>query len=217
MRTVTINYNVYTYDELSDSAKERVKEWYLNDTYRSYIFSEDVEYDLEYLFGKNNNMDIQYSLAYCQGDGFNIYGSVSVHEVINFIKEHKLHGDFDKFQNVLTADEMDTILLYAEDADGIGLPYNLHYCYCISDNIEFAGEWKDQLEWAIEEGYAKFDNIDMELIKKFENLVRDLFGELCKMYEKWGYDFFYEIDDADLSDLCKANEYEFLEDGTFWS
>lgn len=216
MRTVTTTYNIYKYNELSDSAKQNVKDWYLNDPDRAYIFSEHVKYDLEYLFGKHNNMEIQYSLGYCQGDGFNIYGSVSVCEVIDFIKEHKLHGDFDKFQNVLTADEMKTILLYAEDTNGINLPTNRHYCYCIADYIEFADEWQEQLEWAIDECYAAVDSIDIELIKKFEKLTKNLFAELCKMYEKWGYEYFYEVSEEEMQETCEANEWEFYEDGTLW-
>ena len=35
-----------------------------------------------------------------------------------------------------------------------------------------------------------------------------------KDYEKNGYAYFYEIDDKDLEELCEANDYEFLEDGT---
>lgn len=217
MRTVTITNTIYTYNELSDDAKQKVKDWYLNDPDRTYFFSDDVKYNLEYLFGKHHDMKIQYDLGYCQGDGFNIYGSVAVMEVINFIKERKLSGDnFERLYNVLTEEEMTTILLYAEDTDGIGLPNNRHYSYCMADYIDFASEWQDQLEWAIEEEYAAVDNIDMELIKKFEQLVKDIFNALCKMYEKWGYEFFYEISDAELSETCEANEWEFYEDGTIY-
>ena len=49
---------------------------------------------------------------------------------------------------------------------------------------------------------------------KFEALVRDIFYKLCKSYENWGYEYFYEISDEDLEDMCEANGYEFLADGT---
>ena len=38
MRTVTETYNVYNYNELSDEAKEKAKQWYLDDDTRTYVF-----------------------------------------------------------------------------------------------------------------------------------------------------------------------------------
>ena len=32
------------------------------------------------------------------------------------------------------------------------------------------------------------------------------------MYEQWGYEYFYEIEDDEMSDICSANEWEFYED-----
>ena len=75
MRTVTITntYNVYTYNELSEDAKENVRKWYLDGmTDLSFVFAEDCEQDLYNLFGEND-LEVQYSLGYCAGDGFNIY------------------------------------------------------------------------------------------------------------------------------------------------
>ena len=54
------------------------------------------------------------------------------------------------------------------------------------------------------------------MLGKFEELVKGIFGTLCKGYEKWGYNYFYEIDEEDLEDICEANEYEFLADGTIF-
>ena len=50
MRTVTVDYKVYKYNELDESAKEKVKSWYL-ETQDSYGFSEMVKEDLKCLFG----------------------------------------------------------------------------------------------------------------------------------------------------------------------
>ena len=74
MRTATINYEVYKYGELTEGAKEKVKAWYLEGR-EPFVFTEDCEMDLENLFGEND-LKVQYSLGYCQGDGFNIYGKV---------------------------------------------------------------------------------------------------------------------------------------------
>ena len=54
----------------------------------------------------------------------------------------------------------------------------------------------------------------MDALKKFEELVRGIFNTLCRYYEKWGYEFFYEISEEDLEEVCEANDWEFFEDGT---
>ena len=40
-----------------------------------------------------------------------------------------------------------------------------------------------------------------EVLEKFETLVREIFGTLCKVYEKWGYEYFYEIDDETMEEI----------------
>ena len=50
MRTVTEIFNVYNYNELSEEAKEKVKEWYLDDEMRPTFFYEDKK---EFLIEEN--------------------------------------------------------------------------------------------------------------------------------------------------------------------
>lgn len=208
MRTVAIAYDVYKYNELSEEAKEKVKEWYLNGQ-ESYIFTDDCKMDLENLFGKNN-LDVQYSLAYCQGDGFNIYGSIDAESIFRCLENHNGGTQLKKFEDVLTEKEKRTILAYAEECGDIVLPMNRRYCYSLADYIDIVEEWAWRLE------HADYANINEEALNKFEKLVRGIFVELCRSYEKQGYEFFYEISDEDLEEICEANEYEFLEDGTIF-
>ena len=53
MKTVTREYEVYTFGELSESAKQRVREWYLQGQ-DAEIFSDICKEDLQYLFLKVN-------------------------------------------------------------------------------------------------------------------------------------------------------------------
>ena len=208
MRTVAIAYGVYKYNELSEEAKEKVKEWYLNGQ-ESYIFTDDCKMDLENLFGKNS-LDVQYSLAYCQGDGFNICGSIDAESIFRCLENHNGGTQLKKFEDVLTEKEKKTILAYAEECGDIVLPMNRRYCYSLADYIDIVEEWM----WRLER--ADYANINEEALNKFEKLVRGIFVELCRSYEKQGYEFFYEISDEDLEEICEANEYEFLEDGTIF-
>ena len=212
MRIITKEYKVYKFNELTDEAKEKVKEWYLDGQCDlSYIFTEDLKEDLHCLFGKND-LDVQYSLGYCQGDGLNIYGKINAENILNCLEKHNGGTQLEKFENVLTDKEKRTILKYAEECGKIELPCNNRYCYCLADYIEFANDWEYDLE-----NYSYFRNINRKVLEKFETLVQDIFAELCNSYEQMGYSFFYEVDMEDLEDTCEANEWEFLEDGKlFW-
>ena len=209
MRTETVNYNVYQYNELDESARERVKRWYL-DTLDSDIFTDDCKEDLNNLFGKND-LNVQYSLASCQGDGFNIYGEIDAESIFKCLENQNGGTQLEKYEDVLTDKEKNTILHYARECGAIKLPMNSRYCYSLADYIDIKDDWTYDLEY-----YFGYSNINTKVLEKFEELVRDIFGTLCRSYEKWGYEFFYEIDDADLEEMCEANGYEFLEDGTVY-
>ena len=204
MRTATVEYKVYKFEELSDKAKAKVKDWYLEGR-EPFVFTEMCEEDLNCLFGKND-LKVQYSLAYCQGDGFNIYGKVSAESIIKCLEEHNGGTQLEEFESVLTDKEKKTILHYASECGEINLPMNNRYCYSLADYIDIADEWEYML--------ADYKNLNTKVLKKFEQLVHEIFEKLCARYEEQGYEYFYEISEEDLEEMCEANGYEFLEDGT---
>ena len=206
MRTECVEYKVYKYNELSDRAKEKVKEWYLEGQ-EPCIFTDDCEEDLYNLFGENE-LKVQYSLGYCQGDGFNIYGEINAEDILKCLENHNGGTQLEKFENVLTDKEKRTILNYAAQCGKIKLPNNNRYCYSLADYIDIKDDWEYDLEV-----YSAYKNINVETLEKFEELVKGIFKTLCKSYEKQGYEFFYEISDEDLEEVCEANGYEFLENG----
>jgi hypothetical protein len=211
IETVTTEYKIYKYNELSDEAKENVKEWYLESFHDADCFSEICENDLYNLFG-DTNLNIQYDLRYCQGDGFNIYGEINAESIFNCLENHNGGTQLEQFENVLTDKEKRTILHYAEECGKIELPMNNHYAYSLADRIDIVDDWTFQLET-----YGAYRDINEEVLKKFERLVRDIFSVLCEYYEKIGYEWFYdEVSDEEVEEICEANEYEFLEDGSLY-
>ena len=206
MRTQTVEYKVYKYNELSDEAKEVVKQWWL-ETQDSYGFTEDVKEDLKCLFD-DNDLDVQYQLSYCQGDGFNISGEVDAENIFKCLEEHRAGTQLAEYENMLTDKEKKTILHYAGEVGRIKLPINSRYGYSLADYIDIAEDWEYDLEY-----YSGYSNINKKALEKFEQLVRGIFGTLCKVYEKWGYEYFYEIDEETMEELCEANGYEFLANG----
>lgn len=201
--TVTTTY--YEYNDLGDEAKEAVKRWYIENYRWSDDFTSDVKRDLEMLFGKND-LDVEYSLNYCQCDGFNIYGKISAQAIFDAIDNDNVTV-FEEYKNVLTDAEKQTILDYAEYCGMIELPDNRLYGYCMANHIEITQSWTYDLEC------AGVESIDCHLLSRFEKMVIDMFTELCKTYEEWGYEFFYDVSDDEMCENCDANEWEFDEDG----
>lgn len=209
MRTITKVFKVYNYNELSEEAKEKVKEWYLDDDTRVLVFSDMCNEDLKEFF--RSDLKVQYSLSYCQGDGLNIYGEIEAKEIFKCLEEHRAGAQFAQFENMLTEKEKKTILHYADECGKIKLEQNLRYSYSLADHIDVVNEWEYQLK-----NYSCFKNINTEALQKFEKLVRGIFNKLCKDYEKNGYEYFYEVEEEELSEACEANGWEFYESGKFF-
>ena len=100
MRTITIDYDVYTYDELSAEAKNKVKDWILSDDFRNYELYDILKEDLKALF--NADLDVEYSLSYCQGDGLNIYGEISAENFLKCIDDNRAGELSKRFKDYLT-------------------------------------------------------------------------------------------------------------------
>lgn len=197
MKQITKTYEVYTYDELNEEAKENAKQWYL-DGQDSDQFTHFVMEDLKNLF-PHSELKIQYSLNNCQGDGFNIYGSVDLKDVLNHRKDY------------FTEKEKRTLKFYFCNYDcNIILNENKRYSYSICDDADVAEPIIDELEKRL------VRDINKKLIYKLENAIKHIFTELCNQYEKEGYSYFYEIDDETLSEICDVNKYYFMKDGSFF-
>ena len=206
MREIVERFNVYKYAELGELAKEKAKSDYLNTGIRNEDFNHMFEYDIDNLF-PNSDLELQYSLSCCQGDGVNVYGRVELCDLCNLEEKAPTLYNFDKF----TEKEMKRISAYYEHTRTcICLPMNLRYGYCCADQIDFAediiGELQD-MDWR---------NIDKKLIRQFESAVKELFAKYCAEWEKVGYEYLYEISDEDMNELAEANDWEFYENGSFY-
>lgn len=189
--TYTITQKLYEYNELSGEAKETAKQKYL-ETKEAWEFEDIVKEDLNYLF-PNSNLSVQFSLAYCQGDGLNIYGKLSKQDCLHIAKQ------FDFSEKEIK--RLDFYLDYCN----YELPENRGYCYCIADQFE--------IDLSDLESYYHFRNIDWNLIERFEDTVKNTFKRLCRQNEEEGYNFFYECSDEEIEEIASANEWLFDEYG----
>lgn len=153
----------------------------------------------------NSDLNVQYSLNYCQGDGLNVYGSINPSDLIEYLKNHT------EYNNEFTDKDMKALSLYAYYMDEIELPENRQYCYCVADQIEFADEW----EYGLEE-FEHMRGIRKKTIEKLESITKQIFKDICTKMENSGYFYFYEIEESELNEICETNQYEFLIDGTLF-
>jgi len=194
MKTVTVSYNVYQYMELSDKAKEVAKQWYL-DGQEACFFTEMVEEDLSYILPESD-LKVTYSLGYCQGDGLAIYGSLNLLDVLNQVKENFTEKEVKFLKWVLSE--------YTANVE-ISCPYR--YPHVNYHEVGFVDEF-----WSLME-YDRLKNVPWKVLERFDSIVSEYMDDLCAQYEKWGYSYFYEVDDETMEDMCSANDYWFTEDG----
>lgn len=197
--TQTKTYTTYKYNELLQCAKEKVKYWYLQGQ-EPQFFQESVEETCADLYNQTE-LKVQFSLSSCQGDGLNLYGDFDLIVAL----------DYEEIKNQFTEKELKALKFYIEESVGTSVKAkcNDRYCYHLDNFIEFAEDMIDDLEYQ-----NSYKNINKDLIFKFEKAIQKLLSKWCSEFEKNGYDYFYEISEEDLNELCECNEYEFLEDGS---
>ena len=149
MRTVSIDYDVYKYQELSEQAKEKAKEWYLEGKDAGW-FSDDCEEILRCEF-PNSKLEVQFSLSYSQGDGLNIYGSIDLLELWNKLDKSKYTDKEKKFMEYVLKEYS---MLY-------DMPQNWRYTYCMSSSWDFTENVVSDME------YANLRGIKYDVLEKF--------------------------------------------------
>lgn len=197
MKTITKTINLYSYDELSEEAREKVKSFLLNDELKNELFYESIIDELGSLL-PHSNLNVQYSLGYCQGDGLNVYGDLNLYDVLNLL------------MNNFNIKEVKTLNDYLKGLNDYKMPYNRHYCYCMADDIDIDDIIIDALE---DENYK---NIDYKLIERFNALIKSYISSLCEDYERRGYDYLYNISDEEAAEETEFNGWLFTEDGAIY-
>ena len=190
-----IETKAYTFDELSDDAKEKLIEKFREDKYE-YLnldyFYDDCVYQLEELGFVNPK--IQYSLGYCQGDGLSFEADKYTRLEDLYIKE-------------LGKGKEHTAQVLADNSTFICTGNKGHYCYSSTSDIDLYIE-----------NYSSTINTDCENINNVVDIVRgeleDLYVDICSNLEKQGYDEIeYQLSDECIIEDIQCNEYEFTKEG----
>lgn len=208
-KRVTIK-EVYQFDELSDEAKERAREWYRQGNCDDSFWSECTIEDAKEI-GKYMGMDIDniyFSGFWSQGDGACFEGTWRASDVkADKLKEYapqdkELHRIVDGLAE-----------LAKEYPDGyFKVKHRGHYSHsgCTSFDVELPCEQEEDLEYDSPEYKAlqvKLGEDEDTLIE----LARDFMDWIYRTLEK---DWDYQNSDEQVDEAIRLNEYEFLEDGT---
>tara|TARA_R110000822_G_scaffold114338_2_gene245879 strand:- start:3 stop:608 length:606 start_codon:yes stop_codon:yes gene_type:complete len=200
MQVMTKRTTVYTFDELSDTAKQKAMEDYVS----HFDFEMDEECVLEDIVESNphiQDMDISYSGFWSQGDGASFTGQLESDWVIQFLKEH-----FNNSQDITLS-----LIRWISISFERNSSHYSHENTCsteLSDDVEWAThiEESDTLKDSFNDRVSEF----VEVIEEYRrNLCKDIYHRLYQAYES-------STDEEYVSEYFTENDYDFEEDGSIY-
>ena len=200
MRIETVDYKVFTFSELSEEAKEKVKERVLDDRsmFDTDIFTQDCIEHMRCKYGMDS-LDVNYSLGYCQGDGLSFTGEVDIIDFLEYPSNKEL------LEKNFTPKELKRIAFLYNELGNIKIErYTHHYYHRYSVSFDYKSYLSDYLS-----GIKLLEDTS----EKFRRFIKSIFMEECSYLENQGYKFFYEISMDEVEELCDCYDWEFLEDG----
>lgn len=203
MKTKTIN--LFTFNELSDSAKEKARAWWREGSNDDSFWSECVIDDAKEQ-GRNMGLDIDrvyFSGFYHQGSGACFIGSWHACDV-KAGETAKDWGDSPATKEIrrIAAEFEETAKNFPNASFSVKHSGHYSHEFCTTFNV-FLGEDEDngsisQEEWSRAEG---------DLIETARDYMRWIYEQLEKEYE-------YQNSDEVIDELLESNGYTFREDGT---
>ncbi len=200
MRSYVKEYKVYQFKELTEEAKEKAKNDYLREC--SDLLVRDFEdYANEYLSNKypNSDLKVEFDFSCSQGSGLNIYGSFVFSDfdytgkddynwLLKYVNEFELRNHCDNYTYSLKSiDKNNTIDIVVGD---------------FNDNMPDYAEMD-------EDGRKEVEKLIDDIFTQLENIEKDLYNT--------GYDMLTSISDEDMQEISSANEWEYLEGGSFFT
>lgn len=126
------------------------------------------------------------------------------------VQNHLCGDNYKVFENFFSPKEIKTVKFYSEYCGDVKLPYNLmEYTYCYVSQIDLEADFAYEM--------SHFRNINLDLLRKMEIYVKGVIRKYCLDWEEIGYKYLYEPNEEEIEEICDGNEWEFLEDGTYYA
>ena len=195
---------LYEYGELSETAKENVKSWFLRSDIPMELAQHDCDTDLEYIF-PNSNLSAFLSVGFIQGDRIEITGQMAYKDIVN-IHNRTNENPFDYFygheitriraiclNNRLTSVDIDTSASFDE--------FELHFDYFIEAN----------------EDSIITSPHDWELLDRYKESVWNYLQDLKEEFLHNTHDILLDTSDSTIIDTADVMGWEFTEDGDVYN
>lgn len=203
----------YTFQELSEEAQDRLieeeREFRNSDGFESYLITESFERDLGVMFD-HHDLKVHWSLSYCQGDGVEFVGRVSLSDFPTKDNdcmqwEHIKDAVVTRERLIEMAPLVDELDPEWTQLEARLTSINSHYSHWNSFQTELLGV--EELECILQESIDMFDrswgqedsgesdDMRSELEKQLhseidalEEAVSEMFRDLSRAFERMGYD-----------------------------
>jgi hypothetical protein len=191
VRTLVIEKLAYKYDELSESAKERVR--MDNGVNDAEFITEDLKYQFEEVLKEKYpyfaSPEFIWSLSNCQGDG------------LSFSADFDLGIYLAVFYPTLANWKRDCILEWLD----IRIKQNTgYYCYASKNCVSYDSYIPTR------KTHKQFEKLISDIIDSIE----DLYIDICSELEKIGYaEYEYLYSEQYAIEMAEANEWEYDENG----
>ena len=196
MKQVTIN--AFTFNELSEKIKDKVRDKYFQDTFDIDMFVYDCRQRAIENGWTIENDGLVFDLSYCQGDGLSFTGELSTQKIKEIVKEVLGRGKEKTIQFFV-----DQIIFSINSTSNRGrYPNATNYQVNLTDNYNIDC-WVD-----------KYSNIQ-DALEKIRNIAANDYVNLCNKLKNYGYECYEGTQtDSHINELCELNDYMFLENGT---
>jgi len=193
MRTATIN--IHTFDELSDTAKEKARDWWREcDDGDSDLADESVHDFIQHKYPFLTDTKAQWQVAYCQSDDFTFTdGEI---DLASFMRRECIEVTFKEVYESAKIGLAEARFHFTHTGGGGG------YCNICID---------------LDEDKPNPESMGASSVQELEttltNAIRDIEKEAYR-YLRTEYD--YRNGNKQVDDIIRSNEYEFTADGSIY-
>ena len=190
MKTITKEYQVYTYDELSEEAKEKVRNSFgINDSdIETDTLKDGFKYLIEEKYPYFEDTDFIWSLGNSQGDGLSFSSTLNLKLFIE--KE---------LPNLKHKKAMAELVFSVISRSNRG-----NYCYPLESDIDFEYNYTNK----------SFDHLEKLFNDEVLPVIQKKYMEVCNELEKRGYDAYNYLDSDEYArETSEANDYTYLKNG----
>lgn len=200
-----ISVKLYQFDELSDKAKEKAREWYREGAFDDGLWDDITIEDAKtcLAFAGFAISEILYTGFWSQGDGACFTGTWMAEDTKD-PRKMKSHAPQDTELHAI-AEEMFAIKKLCQAA-GATITHHGRYYHKFSVDFEF----DFPVASGSDEKRAKTEALEAQLIERIKETARRamqwIYDQLEKEYE-------WQTADEQVDEAIRCNEYEFTEDG----